>query len=77
MKWTAENATLGKLSGTFSIVGTSILCVYTCTAAGYHGSEHMGQVDTHRYNSTGILLLKERRLSSWQMVLTRKSSGGN
>ena len=77
MKWTAENATLGKLSGTFSIVGTSILCVYTCTASGYHGAEHMDQVDAHRYNTTGILLLNERRLSSWQLVLTRKSGGGS
>jgi hypothetical protein len=37
----------------------------------------MGQVDAHRYNSTGILLLNERRLSSWQLVLTRKSAGAN
>jgi len=74
MKWTSENATLGKLAGTFSVVGTSILCVYTCTASGYHGAEHMGQVDTHRYNATGILLLNERRLYSWQVVLTRKAT---
>ena len=71
MKWTSENATLGKLSGTFSVVGTSILCVYKCTASGYHGSEHFGQVEANRYNAAGILLLDERRLSSWQMVLTR------
>jgi hypothetical protein len=73
MKWTSDNATLGKLSGTFSVVGSSILCVYTCTASGYHGAEHMGQVDANRYNATGILLLNERRLSSWQVVLTRKT----
>ena len=71
MKWTAENATLGKLTGNFSVVGTSILCVYTCTASGYHGAEHLGQVDVNRYNATGILLLNERRLYSWQVVLTR------
>jgi hypothetical protein len=71
MKWTAENATLGKLSGTFSVVGTSILGVYTCTASGYHGSEHLGQVDVNRYNATGILLLKDRRLYSWQVVVSR------
>jgi hypothetical protein len=74
MKWTSENATLGKLSGTFSVVGTSILCVYTCTASGYHGAEHLGQLDTNRYNATGVLLLHDRRLYSWQMVLSRKSS---
>ena len=73
MKWTSENATLGKLSGTYSVVGSSILSVYTCTASGYHGAEHLGQVDAHRYNATGILLLHERRLSSWQVVLTRKA----
>ena len=73
MKWTSENATLGKLTGTFSVVGTSILCVYTCTASGYHGAEHMGQVDSNRYNAAGILLLNERRLFSWQVTLTRKA----
>lgn len=72
MKFSAENAMLGKLSGTFSVVGTSILSVYLCTGSGYHGCEHFGQVDANRYHSTGILLLNERRLSSWQLVLTRK-----
>ena len=73
MKWTSENATLGKLSGTFTVVGTSILSVYTCSASGYHGSEHLGQVDASHYQSAGILLLNGRRLSSWQMTLSRKS----
>ena len=73
MIWSSENATLGRLSGTFSVVGTSILSVYTCTASGYHGSEHLGQVDSNHYQAAGILLLRERRLSSWQMVLTRKA----
>jgi len=74
MKWTSEKATLGKLSGTYSVVGSSIVCVYTCAASGYHGAEHLGQVDANRYNATGILLLNERRLSSWQVVLTRKAA---
>jgi hypothetical protein len=73
MKWTAEEATLGKLSGTFSIVGTSIVSVYTCSASGYHGAEHLGQVDSDHYHATGILLLNERKLYSWQSVLTRAS----
>jgi hypothetical protein len=71
MKWTSDDATLGKLSGTYSVAGTSILCVYSCSASGYHGAEHLGQVDTNRYQAAGILLLNERRLSSWQMALTR------
>ena len=74
MKWTAENATLGKLSGTFSVVGASIFGVYTCTASGYHGAEHLGQIDSHHYNATGILLLNDRRLYSWQVILSRKGT---
>jgi hypothetical protein len=73
MKWVAENATLGKLSGTFSVVGDSILSVYACAASGYHGCDYLGQVDSNRYQLTGILLLKERRLSSWQLALTRRT----
>jgi hypothetical protein len=76
MKWTSDNATLGKLSGTFSVVGSSILSVYTCSASGYHGGEHLGQVEPNRYHAAGILLLNERRLSSWQMVLTRGAARG-
>jgi len=71
MRWTAENATLGKLSGTFSVVGSSILCVYTCTASGYHGAEYLGQLDANRYQTSGVLLLNDRRLSSWQLELFR------
>jgi len=68
-----RDATLGKPQRTFSVVGTSILCVYTCTASGYHGAEHMGQLDAPLQRG-GILLLNERRLSSWQL-LTRKPVG--
>jgi hypothetical protein len=74
MKWTAENATLGKLSGTFSVVGASIFGVYRCTSSGYHGAEHLGQIDANHYNATGILLLNDRRLYSWQVVLSRKGT---
>jgi len=73
MKWTSEDATLGKHSGTFSVVGTSILCVYTCTESGYKGAEHFGQVDAGHYQSAGILLLEDRRLSSWQVRLSRQT----
>jgi hypothetical protein len=75
MKWQSENATLGKLSGMFSVVGESILSMYTCAASGYHGCEHLGQVDSNHYRGTGMLLLHERRLSSWQVTLTRRTAG--
>jgi hypothetical protein len=71
MKWTSENATLGKLQGTFSVIGSGIFCVYRCTASGYHGAEHFEQLDSNTYRSAGILLLEDRALSSWQMLLRR------
>ncbi len=71
MKWTSENATLGKLHGTFSVVGNSILSAYTSETAGYHGVEHLGQIDSDTYQATGLLLLEDRRLLSWQMLLRR------
>jgi hypothetical protein len=71
MKWTSENATLGKLQGTFSIIGSSIFCVYLCHNSGYHGAEHLEQLDSNTYRNAGILLLQDRALSSWQLMLRR------
>jgi len=74
MKWNSDNATLGKLHGTFSVIGSCIFSVYWCETSGYHGAEHLGQLDSNTYQAAGLLLLKERRLSSWQMVLKRSTS---
>ena len=73
MKWTSENATFGKLQGIFSIIGSSIFCVYRCQDSGYHGAEHLEQLDSNTYRNAGILLLEDRALSSWQMTLRRPS----
>jgi hypothetical protein len=71
LKWDAENATMGKLSGTFSVVGSCIFSVYGADSSGYHGAEHMEQLDAEHYRSAGILLLEDRLLTSWQLALTR------
>jgi hypothetical protein len=73
LKWNSESATLGKLHGTFSVIGSSILSVYRCES-GYHGAEEHRRLDEDSYESTGVLLLEDRRLSSWQ-VLLRRSAG--
>ena len=77
LKWTSENATLGKLHGTFSMVGSSILSVYHSASAGYHGADHLRRIDDDSYESTGMLLLEDRRLSSWQVLLKRVSAGSS
>jgi hypothetical protein len=73
LKWTSDNATLGKLRGTFSVVGTCIFSVYDCAASRYHGAEHLEQLDAAHYRASGILLLEARLLTSWQLELTRSA----
>jgi hypothetical protein len=75
MKWSSENPTLGKLHGTFSIIGTCIFSVYRCHDSGYHGAEHFEQLDAHGYRSAGVLFLEDRPLSSWQVTLRRQAAG--
>ena len=73
LKWDAENATMGKLSGTFSVVGSCIFSVYGADSSGYHGAEHLEQLDAAHYRASGILLLENRLLTSWQLALTRSA----
>ncbi|HEY2339428.1 MAG TPA: hypothetical protein VGN03_04805 [Steroidobacteraceae bacterium] len=71
VRWTFENAMFGKLKGRYSVIGPSILSVYGCEESGYHGAEHLAQLDADDYRSTGMLLLKDRVMYSWQMMLKR------
>jgi hypothetical protein len=73
-KWTMENATLGKLHGVFSIVGSSIMSMYRSENGGYYGSEHLLHVDADHYEAYGMLLMEDRRLSSWHVELKREAA---
>lgn len=70
--WNSENSAIGKLKGSFSIVGPSIVSLYRCDGGpGYYGTEHLIQIDPDHYEACGVLLLDGRRLSSWRVALTR------
>jgi hypothetical protein len=70
--WKSENSAIGKLSGSFSIVGPSIVSLYHCEGGpGYYGTEHLLQLDPKRYEACGVLFLEGRRLSSWRVQLSR------
>jgi hypothetical protein len=71
LKWSFENATLGKLLGRYVVIGPSIVSVYGCETSGYHGAEHLGQIDADSYRTAGALLLKEQLIYSWEMQLKR------
>jgi hypothetical protein len=70
-KWTSENSTLGRLHGVFTIVGKAILSLYRSEQGGYQGCEHLLQITADQYEGYGMLLMDDRRLSSWQVKLTR------
>jgi hypothetical protein len=72
IRWTAEDPTLGRLQGTFTVIGDGIVSVYRCEASGYHGTEHLGRIDPGCYRSAGVLLLGDRRLSSWDLLVKRE-----
>jgi hypothetical protein len=73
LRWTFENEMFGKLHGRFAVIGPSILSVYGSEVSGYHGSEHLAQIDPDNYRSAGLLLLKDRIIYSWQMMLKREA----
>jgi hypothetical protein len=74
MKWTFENETFGKLSGTYSVVDRSILSVFGTEATGFHGMEHLGQLDDDHYATVGVLLQQDKIIYSWSMRLTREAA---
>ncbi|MBS0366035.1 MAG: hypothetical protein JSR67_09455 [Proteobacteria bacterium] len=71
MKWKFENATFGTLEGRFVVIGSSIMSVYGCQSSGYHGAEHLGQIDPSHYRSTGVLMQREKVAYSWEMLFER------
>ena len=73
LKWKAENAMLGKLLGVFSIVGGSILSIFHSSDGTYQGTEHLAQVNADHYRACAMLLFNDRKLSSWQVTLTREA----
>jgi hypothetical protein len=74
LRWRSESATLGKLRGTYSVIGDSILSVYRSVQSGYYGAEHYRRQTGDSYEAAGVLLLEDQRVSSWQLLLKRAPS---
>ena len=72
MKWSFESAMFGTLLGRYAVIGPSIVSVYGCETSGYHGAEHLGQVDASHYRAAGMLLLKDAVIYTWQSSLERQ-----
>jgi hypothetical protein len=71
VKWSFESAMFGTLQGRFAVIGSTILSSYGCEASGYHGAEHLGQIDADNYRAVGMLLNKGQLIYSWLIKLRR------
>ncbi len=72
MRWTFETETFGKLAGTYVVVERSILSLFGCETSGYHGTEHLSQLDADHYATDGALLQKDKLIYSWALRLSRE-----
>lgn len=70
-RWEATNSRLGRFSGSFMVVGESILSTGESDDGRYVVSEWLLQVDSDRYVNRGVLLCGGERLESWAMELER------
>ncbi len=74
LAWTSFNPALGQLKGTFSIIGTYIISVYSSEDGAYSGSETLIQVDENTYHNVGVAFHNGKRLSAWTVVLTSEQN---
>jgi hypothetical protein len=70
-KWTSENSTLGKLHGVFTVTGPTLMSIFRSEQGNYQGTEHITHIHPNHYEACGVLLMDDRRLSSWRVDLRR------
>lgn len=73
--WTSFNPSLGRMTGTFVIVGDSILSTYRSETGEYSGSEYFLREDENTYQSVGTLFRGAVKVSSWEAILSREGVG--
>lgn len=69
--WSSLNPSLGRVLGSFSLVGDSILSTYRSEDGAYSGAECFLQQDADTYRVWGVLFKGGTKLSSWEAVLQR------
>ncbi|HBG13966.1 MAG TPA: hypothetical protein DDW96_01370, partial [Synergistaceae bacterium] len=69
--WRSENPSLGPLVGSFAVVGDSILSTFRSPDVLYYGTEYLKSVNPDTYANRGVLMARDRIISSWSATLTR------
>jgi hypothetical protein len=71
--WQSENPSIGRLTGTFVIVGVSIMSLFQSGDRVYFGSECLTQLDATRYQACGLFRSNDAVISTWSMTLSREA----
>jgi hypothetical protein len=69
--WTSLNPVLGKMEGTFVVIGDSILSTYRSESGEYSGGEYFLKEDDTTYQVKGVLFKNTVKISSWDAILTK------
>ena len=71
IRWESFNPALGKLEGTFEVIGNKIISCYTSEYGIYSGTETLMQIDDDTYENVGVSFQNGQRMSAWSVVLKR------
>lgn len=69
--WISQNPGIGTFRGSFVVVKETILSAFCTEDYKYTGSECLIQLDENSYESRGLLLKDNRKMSSWAVRLSR------
>ena len=70
--WESVNPALGKLIGQFTLFEGVILSLYHSTDGKFSGTEYLRKIDDLHYENKGALYQDKKKLSSWEVTLTRQ-----
>lgn len=73
--WTAENSSLGKLTGKFVIFEDEILSFYNTVVGNYSGVENFHKINENKYICRGVLFNRDFKMSSWEISLKKVLPG--
>ncbi len=71
LPWLSENASLGTLSGVFTVAGDAILSFFRSADGVHAGSETVARLAPDRYHAWGILTSEGAVVSTWSVELVR------
>jgi hypothetical protein len=69
--WISKNPNIGTFRGSFVVIRETILSSFFTEDHTYTGTECLIQLDENNYESRGLLLKENRKMSSWAVRLSR------